>query len=203
MMPVYDAPGTGFGDLWAALGYVARRNAGISTCIHGKNVRARLEEMRALMKDGVLRVRIEDVPPTKSMHMDCWGEERWPSIFPHAPSAKTVIAFQFDGRSSDGEKNPLFSDMRLFHTWAEAQGIETISVGLPLSMQDCALRLSQATAFVGVCSGMSHLAHSVKGLPVYLLQYQLDVAWWHGKNPFEVCNGVGAFIELFSRKHPR
>lgn len=207
MHGVWDAPGTGFGDLWAALGFVAargrfRRPAAISSIVHGRSVRPLLSDMVDIMYQGEHYVQVVDRPPTRTMSQDCWAFPRWPSVHPYRPPKdKCVIAYQFDGRSSADDKNPLAPDIHLFHAWAREWGLETAPIGLPLSVRDASYRLSQCTAFVGVCSGMSHLAHSVRGLPVYLLQYQMDVAWWHGVNSFEVCNGVGSFIELFSRRH--
>ncbi len=199
---MWDFPGVGFGDLWAALSFCLWQSATtgepqhISRWAGEQDMKPRLEEMLALFDiRPPVSVVVSDLQPDKSMYQDCWSGKRWPCKVRWQPTERAfpVVAYQLDGKSSAELKNASVKEEILFHK----QGWTAIKIGLPYSIQTCAVILSKVDAFMGVCSGMAHLAHSV-GVPVYLLEYQHSVQWWHGENPITICSGVADLARKFN-----
>lgn len=199
MTGIWDLPGIGFGDCWAGLSYLLHKGTPQTVSRFGGrkhetvDLKPKLEEMLDLF-DTPLRITVSDEHPNTSMHMHCWAGKRWPCRLHWEKSKhKRPIAYQFDGVSSAGLKNPPQKDIDHF-----LNSVNALRVGLPLPISGCATVLANSDAFVGVCSGMAHLAHSV-GVPVFLLQYELDVSWWHGDNPITVCHGMDDVLERLSK----
>lgn len=203
---VWNAPGHGFGDLWSAVHWLLRRSTKertpqfISKYVGhevGPDLSPRLLEMLSIIKipEGASLSVSEDVA-NSDMHMDSFQERYFPTVITWKPNRSRVIAYQFDGVSSMHLKAASAEEQQALTTWAVNTGVALFRVGLPLTMAGNMRILSQAEAFVGIDSGMSHLAHSV-GTPVMLLEYQLACAWWHGRNDFTICKGVADFIKRF------
>lgn len=63
------------------------------------------------------------------------------------------------------------------------RGYDPIPVGLPLSLEESVEVMRGCGMFVGIDSGLSHVAHSFTGLPVHIMQARLPkehVQWIHG-----------------------
>lgn len=211
MSIVWDAVGGGFGDMWCTVNFLMQKSLVARDIIHlsrwgsfekGDDYKDTLESMinmldapgaRVLVTDEVANTKVGGEPflirylPTKIQ----WTR---------ASRASRMVAVQWAGISSANTKNPSPGECAKLVTWATETGHTLIPIGLPLTMQESAHILSTCRAFVGPCSGMSHLCHSV-GTPCFLLEYLMKVAWWHGKNHFTVCEGVDDFERKFDAKY--
>jgi len=98
------------------------------------------------------------------------------------------IAYQFDGRSSASAKNPPIADVeKLFKKFSHK--FKFIRLGDHVSLEENVKLAANADIFIGSCSGMSHLCHSVR-VPMYLLQYSTNIEKWHRNNPYTLCHGM-------------
>jgi ADP-heptose:LPS heptosyltransferase len=84
-----------------------------------------------------------------------------------------TIAYAFEGRSGADQKNPPAKDLYKLMTWPKMK-----RVGLPLTIAESAAILAKARLMVTICSGMSHICHSVK-TPMIIIQYSQLVRPWH------------------------
>lgn len=217
MTPIFDIVGNGLGDVWSGLNYHARASQRTNTPVYVStktrsyglpgngdwvDTRKFMEQILNLLAiPSAWMPRLVDEVPTASCSQDCWGAEYFPTILRWHGSAKHVC-YQFDGISSAADKNPSLIDVQKFHDWAEESGVKTVFSGKPLSLAACVEALAGASLFVGSCSGVSHVAHSV-GVPMHLLEYKLSVPWWHRGNPrYTLHHGMQAFISHVAGQFP-
>ncbi len=199
MPQIWDTPGTGFGDIWATLHFLLRKSEAqkqpmfVSRWAGETDMKPRMAEMLSVVRvpQGV-SVSISDARPTDKLHMNIWDTRYMPTQTTWSPGGD-IATYQFDGRSSADTKNPSPEEVCKFLTWAAGRKLTLVPLGVHFSVAECVRLLARSKFFIGVCSGMSHLAHSV-GAPTYLLEYDMKVAWWHGPNPITVCQGVDEFI---------
>lgn len=206
---IWNTPGGGFGDMWAAVNYLLQKSAAEKRQLlvsryagfkKGADHWQTLIDMLALIDAPTgADVQVADDIANKQMAMDCFPGRHLPARVRWTPNKSRVFAIQFDGKSSADKKCPHPSAIRRFNDWAALRGIRLIPVGLPMHMNESARILSRAELFFGVCSGMSHLAHSV-GTPCHLVEYEMKVAWWHGKNDFTVHQGMDAFMRMYEEQ---
>ena len=90
-----------------------------------------------------------------------------------------LVGYQVDGRSGSDAKNPPAADVDRLINAIYAAGAHPVRIGLPLTVEEEISVLSDCSLYVGVCSGISHLAHSMKGLPMILVRYRLRFERWH------------------------
>ncbi len=203
--PIYRLWNFGFGDHWASMSWLrhvakaTRRRPSLSYIQHGTDFSHRLHEIdQALAMDGDGPIdytpMLTNGQPTQELDgFDVWScpvvptKLRWE----FDPQSRLVV-YQFDGASSP-DKNPSVADSDRILRHLRGQGYMTFVLGKHLSVAECVRACSRAAMFVGCCSGMSHLAHSV-GVPVYLLEYGLPVITCHRQKQFVICKGADHFI---------
>lgn len=113
----------------------------------------------------------------------CPTRSRW------SPNRFDRVCFQFDGVTHPQKTNPPPEDLaQLLGAWLPA-GIEFIRLGRPLSIADDVRLLSRSDAFLGVDSGMSHIAHSAM-VPCFLLQYLEPLEKAHPNKSYVKCEGA-------------
>jgi hypothetical protein len=148
------------------------------------------------------RLEISPEPATDCTCGSSWQSAYLPTKTVWKPGGTRRVAYQFDGKSSAHIKNPSPAEIELLHEWARRQDLPLVKVGLPLTMEESAAILADSTCFIGCCSGMSTLALAV-GIPTYVLEYELKVAWWYGPNPVRICPGMRVFTDAFEANHAR
>jgi hypothetical protein len=105
---------------------------------------------------------------TKGGYREVYSTLFLPSKFKWAKNNSRKVAFQFGHRGLRDRQIQDPNDEKLIIDTLRKNNFEPIEVGGFLSNEQCAMLISQAQFFVGTCSGMSHLSHSV-GTPVHML----------------------------------
>ena len=131
---------------------------------------------------------------------DVWAAPYYPTrnLRWNARQAHTTICYQFDGISIPELKNPPPGELALLLDWIHRSGFEAVRLGLPMTIDEDIQALANAVAFVGVDSGMSHIAHSA-GTPCFLLEYQSPVVTTHRGKAYILAN---SFEDLARHKWP-
>ncbi len=199
--PIYRLWNFGFGDHWQTMCLLRRmakvtcRLPSLSYMQHGRNFGDRLLEIDQALGMQLFSPIMTAAEPTHELD----GYDVWhcPAVatrltWSFNPSGMGVVAYQFDGESSP-DKNPSKRDEERILGHLREAGYEPIKLGKHLSVQQCVDLCTVSALFVGSCSGMSHLAHSV-GVPVYLLEYGLPVITCHRQKQFVICKGAEHFI---------
>jgi ADP-heptose:LPS heptosyltransferase len=77
-----------------------------------------------------------------------------------------------------------------------------VKVGLPLTLEESIEAMAHSRLHINVCSGLSHVAHSLKGLPLLLIQYRLNFSRWHPAQSegWELCIGTAGAVEKITEK---
>jgi len=203
--PVYRLHNFGFGDHWGSMSllrHMAKASGKrplLNTFQHGVDFTARVREIDgALGMDGhgitSYRPMITSEKATHALDgADVWQcplvrtRVQW-EFNPHS----NIVVYQVDGESAP-DKNPSAEDTAHMLTALRGSGFSVMQLGKHLSVNECVSLCAKAVLFVGCCSGMSHLAHSV-GVPVYLLEYGLPVITCHRQKQFVICKGVAHFL---------
>ena len=110
------------------------------------------------------------------------------------------ITAQLDGRSGSDAKNPPAADLpRLLN-----QPWPVNVVGLPMTMEETLETMAHSRLHFNVCSGVSHMAHSLYGLPLILVQYRLRFSRWHpaqdGPCPWVLAEGTDDCLKKIAER---
>lgn len=103
------------------------------------------------------------------------------------------ICYQFDGRWKGWLKNPPKEELNVLTSFMP--NIEFIRLGNHLSLLQCIEIAITCDCFIGICSGISHIMHSVN-IPSFLVQYKMEISNFHSyaKN-WTLCNGTEDLIK--------
>lgn len=202
-MIIWDAPGFGLGDLLVAVHYCVRKSllSGSPAYISrwagfDRNVdqAKRLTDIIATIAlPAGASVLISDELANTRMHGAPWSNRYFPTKNKWVGD-RDYICCQFDGKSSAGLKNVPAGDRTMFDDWLNLAQVTSHHLGIEYDIDKCVKSLSRARFFVGVCSGMSHLALSV-GCPTLVVEYELKIDWWYGPNPVVKCVGMNELIK--------
>ena len=101
-----------------------------------------------------------NTPPARVRFTLRWQPGKIDRIRPYA-------CYQFDGTSSQEEKNPSEAEQEAMLQVLRGMGMDTIRLGAHNTLKEAAELLSHAMLFVGCDSGFTHMGHAV-GTPVYI-----------------------------------
>jgi hypothetical protein len=219
-MPVYTTFKGGFGDAWAAANYFLRKSVetGEPTMVAALDPRIRMI-LPYLDSNGSI-VEVNDAPDLLIFsHPTLTAEERgYPgpvpeTVFPWAvvfaeryfptkhfqwkkPGTRKVC-YQLVPRYSTSNKVCPPGHIEKLLAALERTGFGTKAIGLPLTLNEIIEVCATSDFFVGVCSGMSHVCHSV-GTPVHLIRngYSNDtIRRCHSGNPYFSYANVDEFLK--------
>lgn len=193
----------GLGDQWATINLSIQMayERGKPVLLHSPpRLRKLHEEILAVLDYteflGVCPVELTINPPTLRLDgYNLWATEYQPTLPRwHRSAIKPVMCVQFDGQSNAADKNPPQEEQAEILHWGLDNGLTCVGLGKHMSIAECVNDLSTCTLFVGSCSGMSHVAHSV-GCPTYILEYGQPVVTCHRNKNYVLCKGAGHFIQ--------
>ncbi len=113
-----------------------------------------------------------------------WVIKNLPTKIQWKPGNYKQICYQFDAHIVT---RPTRWDIQDFLT--KFQDYKLIKLDRTKTLAECIKIMSESDAFVGVSSGMSHVAHSV-GIPIFLATYGFDIRQFHGQNEFVLCHDL-------------
>lgn len=186
---VYGCWDDHLGDSWAFASYAIQNGFDITTVTgNGKSISNKLKEILPLL-DTDQNLTILDCPPDIVVdQFEAWAspyvstKKHWDNT-----NQRDIVACQFDGRLFAESKNPEPEIVDQIRDFILQQGLSPISLGGHYTLADCVSILAEAVLFVGVDSGMSHLAHSV-GTPCVIYQNKLDVRPYHMNKEYIIAN---------------
>ena len=205
--------GRGLGDCWTLVQWLLRRSEetgrparlsrhlGPQPDSPSHNVLELIPRIAALLDSpGSIQIVDEEGEDPPVSGPSLWGKDvvymstkrRWRWQGHH------TICHQWDGRSGADAKNPSPEDVQRIHgVW----GNRMFRLGLPLTIEEDVAFLARCALYVGVCSGVSHAAHSV-GCPMILLQLRLQIARWHPAESasFEIAHGTDDLLRRMSNR---
>jgi len=184
----------GFGDTLANLSYLIKHTPGPNVYISKHIPRHQ-------------KVKIENIwPAIRTNKNVVWTEEKGnlvkKGVYSFAESyvpmkymwkkrtfKKLKIAYQFKTPSNVMLEKRLTNDEEIyFLNWFKS--FDVVEINKKYSVLECTRILSECTFFVGICSGMSHLAHAC-GTPVFLKDYVNGRG--HTLDRFHPCKDFVAF----------
>lgn len=201
--PIFNPWNNRFGDQWAGINLMlnyARHHFDTIPLLHSTGDLNRLHKEILAELSYSYSIELTSLPATHHLSgFDVWATDYFPTKVRWKPSvAHRYCCYQFDGDSAALEKNPSSGDLMILLVWLQQCGFEAVGLGKHLSVAQCVEIASESAFFVGVDSGMSHLAHSV-GVPMFLLQHQLPIVTSHRGKAYIHCDGVH---DLLRNKFP-
>lgn len=205
MTVFYNRIGSGLGDLWAVVNFLLVESERIGEPVKLHHMSGDFDLTDMVMRICALlastgRVELTTNRPTRDVPQN----ETWMSNRPYSHTkipwtggGGRTICYQIDGRSQADLKNMSMTDLKKII--ASFPSHVFVPVGLPLSMERTAELLSEAVLFLGVCSGVSHIAHSAR-VPTFLVEYRFPISNWHGSNAYVRCDGTDDAIARLREK---
>ena len=218
-MPVFSTFMGGFGDAWGAANYFLRLSEenGAPTMVFDLDPRIREIIPHLNASGSVLEVATPaDVlihsHPNPNLLLSLYRHTvpstvlSWEVVFTHQyfrtkasiwrPQKNKVVAVQLTPRYPDDKKSCPQENRDSFYEQMRLEGYSVVEMGLPASIGENISIASNVDFFVGVCSGMSHLCHSV-GTPVHLIQNKQDpstLSICHRGNPYQRYASLPDFV---------
>ena len=190
--------GPQLGDVWAAVNTAILNNYNLSRyAIHEKrykDISRKIKEVKNLLEGGDEVQIVDNLPKLKNKFRN---ESLWKTPYVDT-KIKWVrrsygrMCYQFDGKTASYIKNLSRNDESLFF----AQGFDVIRLGSQFSLKECVQIAATSDLFVGVCSGMSHVCHSV-GVPVYLVGHPRLHQYHIGKE-YVYCKDMKDFVRRYN-----
>lgn len=173
----------GIGDAWLSIQFYLHLSESLGEKIFVHCAEAKLSILQAMVDslESTGNVQLTTQPATEKLNpADVWD---WWNL-PYLPTKQRwtfqdyhrSIAVAFDGVSAADQKNlaPHEQEQVLRTLRQLLPKKQIITVGKELGLDRSIEVLCQSLLFVGVCSGMSHVAHSV-GTPQFLYQGKLPL----------------------------
>lgn len=207
---IYCASGRGLGDCWATVNYLfnksleLREEVVVSSWYYNRrkkkrDVNYKLNEIISLIDcDGKISVT-DDEGDRYLSWKEVFSSPYLPSKIKWTPNDSKVFCYQFDGKSHKCKNLPPKDEELVLKTMKD-EGYETIRLGKHLSLKECLEIMSHSELFLGVDSGMMHVAHS-SGVPTYIarnLRLAEHIEESHKGKTYVLCENANDFLEKFS-----
>ncbi len=205
MTQIFEPHNSSFGDQWATVNCLLHMSLMRGEPVHLHHRSPEMGELHAeivSVLDSPGRLVLTPQPfNAKIDGYSIWStpyfptRRRWNFADTHGP-----LVVQVDGVSVAEQKNPSEAELvRLADVLRElVPDREIVLLGKHLGVSACVELAASAFCFLGVCSGISHLCHSV-GVPLFLLEYQLHVVTCHRGKEYRACRGALDFREKLFR----
>ncbi len=204
--PVWEPHHPHLGNLWASCNrflsesVLAGEPALVSRWCRGQDAQGTLLQILAVL-DSPIGALVVDALPTHRIERDEWHAPYWPTRPRWSAGPYRQVCYQFDGKTHPHKTNPPPTDLlRLLSPWLPT-GYKFTQLGLPLSIADDVQLLAHSDAFLGVDSGISHIAHSA-GIPCFLLEYEEPLRLAHPNKDYVPCYGANDAIQKVLRALP-
>lgn len=213
---IYRVYGQALGDCWLSLNYLInlalqeKETLKVSYWYlnHSKKIRRvdnKLKEILPLFKHANL-IQLGEWEPTewKIPWQNLSKYPLTPTIVSWSKNNSKKICYQFDAKSKKGQSFPS-KDIENELLKQIGQNYELIKLGFHQTLRQCVEELANCEIFVGVDSGMAHMAASV-GTPLFYCQNNRDSSCWGtvhsnkrfvlGKDYLEVINHVNNYKRI-------
>lgn len=186
--------GDHLGDVWAFVNYcLMTGQVNVSTIAdNGESIRSKLLEISSLF-DSNHKLILHDKICTHYDVVDefaCWQmpyiktKIRWSGV-----ESKTVSTQLTGGRLHADLKNlsPEFNSKILSEI--KLGGYDHIELGINYTLEECVSIIAGSRFFIGIDSGMSHVAHSV-GVPMVLVKNKLEFSQYHVNKNYYIADDI-------------
>lgn len=167
----FDHAHFGFGDKWSICNYILRtsEDTGCKTLITSQCWN---DDISLIMRNLVSTGSFEFVPLSYTRKIDYCATFKInfcpTKNYVWTPNKSKLICYQLDGKWKSEVKNLSDGETKALFHFLRKSGYELIDVGNMRPLSESIRLLSKAEAFVGIPSGMSHVANSV-GTPSYII----------------------------------
>ena len=174
--------GSHLGDVWAFVNYCIKHNHHELSAIalDGKPIDKKIYEIFDNLDTSFkFDVCYSDKKFETVNQFYAWGIEYTPTVVKWYQNNNRIITHQLDGGRLHNDLKCISEDfksdiLQVIHS----RGYIEQSVGGQFSLSECIKHMSESEFFIGIDSGMSHVAHSV-GVPVILIESNFDFRPYH------------------------
>ncbi len=171
-MEIFGKPKTRYGNVWAftsrMIRYGIRNHLDVVYISHKSKRIPQIQEMWDCFDNHGIRLEVTSKRITTKKkygvgdHQELYIRTRtqWKQ------KKYNRVCYQFD---SDSSRTGKFfkGNYQIIIDKIHQNGVEVVSLGLPFTLQECIDIAANSDVFMGICSGMSHMCHSV-GVPMLL-----------------------------------
>ena len=204
----FDQSQWGFGDRWAMCNYILRisEETGCKTLVSDH---CRHDDVPHIMNNLASQGSYEFVSPKQTRMVDICDTYRI-AFCPTKPytwkaNKNKLICYQLDGQYRSQDKNLNAQEHASLFYFLQKCGYEFADIGHRRFLNNSIRLLSRAEGFIGIPSGMSHVANSV-GTPSFIIcKPSMDIqfhknCWYYRKTNVHLFNGVSELTDYFFTK---
>lgn len=164
----------GLGDVWASCSYVAINHPLSDVRLRPRGVQLSKTVTRLLGVD----MNVDFINPDNDHELDvlsnlvAYNHEYLPTKIRWENRRSRIISFQFDSRSNKDLKNCSSEEISRFREVIFKSGYRLVDLGNTCDLTAAVNIMSISEVFIGLDSGMSHVAQSV-GVPIFLIANQM------------------------------
>jgi hypothetical protein len=185
--------GGGLGDTWASVSFLGKTPMSKSISVFAKDNANRSEmlpQVISLLGVGD-RVKPVNFPGDTFLSHLVWTTPYLSTVKRWVPQKSKRVCYQLEGISNAHRKQPPQQDLERLVSFLP--GYEFVRVGKPKSLLESVDLMHNCELFFGICSGFSHVAHSL-GIPTFLVQYEMSIGSWHFGKKYTHCIGTDDLI---------
>lgn len=198
--PAIYCPGQGLGDNWYAINKLLRlHNGEIKLSFYSRpepsrsvNCYGRLKEILSVLDAPCKRIKITKEKPTNykdNFFTLPWSLSYFNTKETYKYNKNNLICYQFDGQFQK-QRGGLPSEKLLRKLFCSLQDRYVfVYLGRPLPLKTVVHYLATCRCFLGTCSGISHVAHSV-GTPTCLIQGDVDFKAYHENKKYLLASSL-------------
>jgi hypothetical protein len=200
--------GANLGDNWVSLGAVLRLATKVNDVVHvstqyktkkGKvlDIQHRIDEILPLIDGPKDKLKFHNVIPNKRAPKKWAGKSTITKTVWDQSKVEKIITYQLDGKWRADKKNPPNGDVEKLISFLD--DYKFVKLGADVSINESVDLLSRSKCFIGICSGFSHIAHSVK-TPLFLIKYSMDtLGKYHNNKPYILCKDTEETIDKVTK----
>lgn len=217
MQQVFSLIGSGLGDTWAIVSLLLRlseqeRRPSILNPIYlpAGDESARGEKflkprnLSTLIREVAVLFESSGQIEISYLHPNCLVTDEMvftmpflPCRYRWKPAASKMVCYQLAGIHNAKDKNVSEHEQKHFCKELRNAGFIPQALGLPLTLEKSAQLLSEALCFIGVDSGLMHVAYSVGTPPIMVRNNMSDaqIARCHSNRNFGLCRDIKHVLE--------
>jgi len=189
--------GSHLGDVWAFINYclINEISSISSIAADGVSISGKISEIRPLIESDFTLDVTDEITTDFVDQWEAWNTKYLPTKIQHVGTSNKFTHQLVGGRLFNDQKCVSQEWLDTFESCTTDFNVESVPVGGHLTLEQCISEMAASKFFIGIDSGMSHLAHSV-GVPVILVQSSFDFSKFHSGNEFTSISEVSELIPV-------
>ena len=183
--PIFEVWASHLGDVWASVNWLLRfsmeKQEPIFVSRHVRDMGGDWHDVGYMVQTiadllestGKLEI-VSDYGERKLQDAEIWRSFYLETKCKWRGKQSNLCGTQWEGVSNPKGQNVTEEEAKMICSALEDIGFKHMVLGRPMSIEQIVEYLSRCRFFIGIDSGISHIAHSITGLPVFIIKELLS-----------------------------